>query len=177
MQASDYLTRMQQDDETLGGTELIAAFEQGIDALRAAVAGMTPEQLLARPVPGKWSTQECVSHLADTEIFFTDRIVRTIALDRPLLMSADERFYIDRLNYQGFDLAEQLALFTALRRHAARILRAQPPESWRRTAVHSESGLVTLRQLVLQAVRHLRHHLPFIAEKRAALGCTPPEVR
>lgn len=36
--------------------------------------------------------------------------------------------------------------------------------------VHSTSGLVTLRQLVLQAVRHLRHHLPFIAEKRAALG-------
>ena len=77
---------------------------------------------------------------------------------------------IERLDYQGFDLEEQLALFTALRRLAARILRAQPPEVWSRTAVHSQSGLVTLRQLVLQAVRHLRHHLPFIAEKRAALG-------
>ncbi len=56
-----------------------------------------------------------------------------------------------------------------LRRHAIRILRAQPPEAWSRTAVHSESGLLTLRQLVLQAIRHLQHHLPFIAEKRAAL--------
>jgi hypothetical protein len=36
--------------------------------------------------------------------------------------------------------------------------------------VHSGSGLLTLRQLVLQAVRHLRHHLPFLAEKRVALG-------
>jgi hypothetical protein len=27
-----------------------------------------------------------------------------------------------------------------------------------------------LRQLVLKPVRHLNHHLPFIAEKRAALG-------
>jgi hypothetical protein len=61
-----------------------------------------------------------------------------------------------------------------LRRHAARILRTQPPEAWRRTAVHSNSGLLTLRQLVLQAVRHLRHHLPFIAEKRAALGVGQP---
>ncbi len=76
--------------------------------------------MLARPIPGKWSTQECVSHLADTEIFFTDRIVRTVAMDRPLLMSADEKLYIERLNYQAFDFAEQLALFTALRRHAAR---------------------------------------------------------
>jgi hypothetical protein len=170
MQYSEYMARMQQDDASLGNADLIAAYEQGINDLRAAVAGMTPEQVLARPVPGKWSTQECVSHLADTEIYFTDRIERTIALERPLLMGVDERPYPERLNYQAFDLGEQLALFTALRRHAARILRMQPPEAWQRTAVHSETGLVTLRQLVLQAVRHLRHHLPFIAEKRAALG-------
>jgi hypothetical protein len=74
-----------------------------------------------------------------------------------------------RLGYQGFDLDEQLDLFGALRRHGARILRAQPPEGWLRLAVHSETGLVTLRQLVFQAVRHVRHHLPFIAEKRAAM--------
>ncbi len=174
MQSSDYMTMMQRDDDSLSSSELIVAYEQGIDDLRAAVTGMTPEQVLARPIPGKWSTQECVSHLADTEIYFTDRIERTLALERPLLIGVDERPYPERLNYQGFDLAEQLALFTALRRHAARILRMQPPEAWRRTAVHSETGLVTLRQLVLQAVRHLRHHLPFIAQKRAALGGPQP---
>jgi hypothetical protein len=174
MQKSDYMAMMQGDDDTLGSAELVAAYEQGIADLRTAVAGMTKEQVLARPVPGKWSTVECVGHLADTEIFFTDRIVRTVAMDRPLLMSADEKQYIERLDYQGFDLDEQLALFTALRRHAVRILRAQSPEAWSRTAVHSGSGLLTLRQLVLQAVRHLRHHLPFIAEKRAALGGTQP---
>lgn len=170
MQASDYTTTMQRDDDALSNADLLAAYEQEIDELRAAVAGMTPEQVLARPIPGKWSTLECVSHLADTEIYFTDRIERTIALERPLLIGVDERPYPARLNYQALDLAEELALFTALRRHAARILRMQPPESWQRTAVHSETGLVTLRQLVLQEVRHLRHHLPFIAAKRAALA-------
>jgi hypothetical protein len=173
MQKSEYMAMMQRDDETVGSAELIAAYEQEIDDLRAVVAGMTKEQVLARPIPDKWSTVECVGHLADTEIFFTDRIVRTIAMDRPLLMSADEKHYIERLNYQDFDLEEQLALFTALRRHATRILRAQPPEAWSRTAVHSTSGLLTLRQLVLQAVRHLRHHLPYLAEKRAALEGQP----
>ena len=174
MQQSEYMAMMQGDDGTLGSPELIAAYVQGIDDLRSAVAGMTKEQALARPVPGRWSTVECVGHLADTEVFFTDRIVRTVAMDRPLLMSADEKQYIERLDYQSFDLGEQLALFTALRRHAARILRAQPPEAWLRTAVHSGSGLLTLRQLVLQAIRHLRHHLPFIAEKRTALGAGQP---
>jgi hypothetical protein len=174
MQRSEYMAMMQRDNETLGSADLIAAYERGIDDLRAVVAGMTKEQVLARPVPGKWSMVECVGHLADTEIFFTDRIVRTIALDRRLLMSADEKLYIERLDYQSFDLDEQLALFTALRRHAVRILRAQPPEAWSHLAVHRQSSLLTLRQLVLQAVRHLRHHLPFIAEKRAALGVGQP---
>jgi uncharacterized damage-inducible protein DinB len=168
--ASDYMSTMQRDDRSLGNAELIAAYEQGIEDLLAAVDGMTADQVLARPVPGKWSTQEVVSHIADTEVYFTDRIERTIALERPLLMGVDERPYAQRMNYQALDLGEQLALFTALRRHAARILRMQPPEAWQRTAVHSETGLVTLRQLVWQAVRHVRHHLPFIAEKRAALG-------
>jgi hypothetical protein len=135
---------------------------------------MTAEQVLTRSVPGKWSTVECVGHIADSEIFFTDRIVRTIAMDRPLLMSADEKLYIERLDYQTFDLSEQLALFTALRRHAVRILQMQPPEAWSRTAVPSGSGLLSLRELVLQAIRHLRHHLPFIAEKRAALAAGKP---
>jgi hypothetical protein len=31
------------------------------------------------------------------------------------------------------------------------------------------TGLVTLRQLLLHAVNHLRHHLRFVAEKRAAM--------
>jgi hypothetical protein len=174
MQYSEYMVMMQRDDDSLGSVELIAAYEQGIEDLSASVAAMTSEQVLARPIPGKWSTQECVSHFADTEIYYTDRIERTIALERPLLMGVDERPYPEKLNYQSFDLAEQLALFSALRRHASRILRMQPPEAWQRTAVHSETGLVTLRQLVLQAVRHLRHYLPFIAQKRAALGTTKP---
>jgi len=168
-QYSDYMAGMQRDDDSVGTADLIAAYEQEIDDLRNAVGSMTTEQVLSRPIPGKWSTLEVVAHLADTEIYFTDRIERTIALERPLLIGVDERPYPERLNYQGFDLAEQLDLFTALRRHGTRILRSQPPEVWLRVGVHSETGLVTLRQLVFQAVRHVQHHLPFIAEKRAAM--------
>jgi hypothetical protein len=166
---ADYMAATQRDDESVATADLIAAYEQGIEDLRSAVAGMTAKQVLCRPIPGKWSTLEVVAHLADTEIYYTDRIERTIALERPLLMGVDERPYPERLDYQAFDLAEQLDLFTALRRHGTRILRSQPPEAWLRVAVPIETGIVALRQLVFQAVRHVRHHLPFIAEKRAAL--------
>jgi hypothetical protein len=169
MEYSEYMAAMQQDDASLGPAELIAAYAEGIDDLPAAIAGLSAQQLLARPIPGKWSTLEVVSHLADTEIYLTDRIERALAFEKPLLIGVDERPYPERLNYQAFDLAEQLNLFIALRKHLIRILRLQLAEAWHRQAVHSETGLVTVRQLVLQAVRHVRHHLRFIAEKREAL--------
>ena len=177
MSAFDYITAMQQDDESMGANDLIHACEQQINKLRLSVRGMTAEELLSRPIPGKWSTLEVVSHIADTEIYLTDRIARALALDRPLLIGVDERPYPERLNYQSFDVNEQLDLFTALRRHVVRILRGQTSAAWQRTAIHSESGVVNVRQLVFHAIRHVQHHLKFIAEKRNALPGHPPETK
>ena len=56
------------------------------------------------------------------------------------------------------------------RRQLAAILRAADDADWQRSGVHSENGLVTVEQLLSQAVRHIRHHVPFIEEKRRALG-------
>jgi len=53
---------------------LIEQYLAGAGLLRRAVAGMTREQLLARPIPGKWSTQEVVCHLADYEPIYADRM-------------------------------------------------------------------------------------------------------
>jgi hypothetical protein len=40
MQKSDYMTMMQRDDETFGSAELIATYEQGIDAEKRAALGV-----------------------------------------------------------------------------------------------------------------------------------------
>ena len=159
----------QRDDATISPADLISAYERGIDDLRSAVAGMTGEQIRSRPIPGKWSTLEVVCHIADCEQFFADRMKRTVALDRPLLLGADGFRYPEPLKYNEHDPDEEIELVAITRRQMARILRLVPPDAWQRTAVHSETGLVTLRQLLLHAINHMRHHLRFIAEKRVAL--------
>lgn len=169
MNSPGYLAQMQSDDGSLTAIELIALYEQQIELLREAASGLTADKLRARPIQGKWSILEVVCHLTDCELYFSERMIRTIALERPLLISVDEDPYPERLNYQSLDINEQLDLFAALRRHVVRNLKAQPPEGWQRTAVHTALGLVTLRKLVLYAIRHITHHMPFIAEKRAAL--------
>lgn len=165
-----YMFRMQGDDPSVTHTALIDAYEDGARALRLAVATMTDDEARARPIPGKWSTLEVVAHIAGAEIYFSERIERTIALPNPLLVGVDETPYPARLGYQTLDLHEELNLVLALRGHTARILRQQGEEAWNRTAIHTETGLVTLRQILWHAVRHIPHHLRFIEEKKKALA-------
>jgi uncharacterized damage-inducible protein DinB len=169
MTEQDKIRAAQRDDGSMSTDDLIVAYEYGIEELWTAVAGMATNELRARPVPGKWSTLEVVCHIADCEQFFADRMKRTIAMDRPLLLGAEGFRYPDSLAYQHHDLDEELRLVEITRRQMARVLRLAARDAWDRAAVHSETGLVTLRQLVLHAVRHVRHHLKFIEEKRRAL--------
>jgi hypothetical protein len=152
--------------------ELADQYLAGVAQLRTAVAGMTREQLLARPVVGKWSTLEVVCHLSDFEPIFVDRMKRIIALskDVPLLLVADENLFVKELKYHERDAEEELAVIEATRRQMARIIRALAPEQLQLTGNHSKKGLLTLEKVIQTASGHIPHHLPFIAEKRKALG-------
>jgi uncharacterized damage-inducible protein DinB len=152
--------------------QLADAYLKGAADLRAAVAGMTRDQLVARPVPGKWSTLEVVCHIADFEPVLVDRMKRIIAKGDtpPLLLAADEDEYAKALAYHDRDAEEELALVEALRRSTARILRTLTASQLQEQGVHNLRGLMTLERVVQLATNHIPHHLPFIAAKRQALG-------
>jgi hypothetical protein len=150
--------------------EMIEEYLAGIATVRQAVAGMSREQILARPVAGKWSTLEVVCHLADFEPIFADRMKRVIAEDRPSLLGADEKHFAATLAYQSRDLEEELTLIEQTRRQMARILGTLRPEVLTRVGVHNERGPLTLEQLLKGATGHLLHHVRFIGDKRRALG-------
>jgi hypothetical protein len=148
----------------------IDRYSGGTDLLKQAVAGLTAEQLAARPVAGKWSTLEVVGHLADFEVIGVDRLAAVIAETDPPLPGRDEQQFIARLAYDRRDFAEQLQLVELCRRHMTRILRTLTDADFARRGIHSEAGPLTLEQLLERVTRHLEHHVPFIEEKRRALG-------
>ena len=167
--APDYVADAQSDDGR-PPAEIVAEYARGAASLREAVAGMGGDDLRARPVPGRWSTLELLCHLADCEQMYAERLKRTLGMDRPLLMGIDPVAYAEPLRHNGRDPALVLDLFAVTRAECAAALEGLGDDQWRRQAVHSETGLVTVRQLVLHPCRHLDHHLPFIAEKRRDLG-------
>lgn len=153
---------------------LIEAYLSGLELVRQSVAGMRREQLVARPVPGKWSTLEVVCHLVDSEQAWVHRMKRVIAEDRPLLVGYDEARFAAALGYHDRDLEEELALLGGMRSQMARILRALPGTAWNRVGIHTESGLIALEQMVVLEAEHISHHVKFIHDKRRALGLKSP---
>jgi uncharacterized damage-inducible protein DinB len=149
---------------------LIDAYLAGVPALRQAVAGLSRDQLRARPVPGKWSTLEVVCHLADFDPVLADRMKRVIAEDRPTLLGANENRFAAALAYHERDLEEELTVIDKTRQQMARILRTLPDEALQRVGIHNERGPRTLEQLLTTAGNHIPHHVKFILEKRQALG-------
>src|SRR5262249_55405471 len=110
-------------------SELADQYLVGAAALRKAVAGMTREQLTARPIPGRWSTLECVCHLVDFDPVLVDRMKRIIALNKPpLLIGADENLFLKTLAYHDRDIEEELTLIETTRKQMARIIRTLKPE-------------------------------------------------
>jgi uncharacterized damage-inducible protein DinB len=149
---------------------LIDEYERGAETLRRAIAGMTEADLKAAPVPGKWSTQQVVIHLADAEAAFADRIKRIIAQDEPQLLAWDENRFVQRLHYEVQSVEDAVELIALTRRQVTRILRAASDAELGRSGVHSERGRQTVMDVLGYAVPHLTHHLKFVAEKRKALG-------
>jgi hypothetical protein len=149
---------------------LIDEYIAGPQKLRAAIAGMTPKEIDATPVPGRWSTRQVVCHLADFEPVYADRMKRVIAENEPMMISGDPDVFAAALAYDRRDMEEELQMMEAVRRHVARILRSLKPANFQRKGIHSTDGPLTLATLLERVTVHIPHHIKFIEEKRAALS-------
>lgn len=150
--------------------ELIDAYKQGPSLLREALAGLDGEALRARPVAGKLSSLEVACHIVDSDQFMCDRLKRTIATERPLLMGVNSIDYAEGLRYQERDLELDLRLLEVQREQMAEDLAKLSSDAWTRVAIHSENGMQTMVDILAHAVEHLEDHVETIRDKRRALG-------
>lgn len=144
--------------------ELLANFASAPDRIAEAIAELSPAQLGLRRAPEKWSIQQLVNHLADTELAYTTRVRFTIAEERPPLQTTDQDQWVAHFGNLPVDMA--LALLRVLREQTTHILEHLPDSAWDRVGVHSTNGDMTLLQMVRTYTNHVDHHLRQIAEIR-----------
>ncbi len=149
---------------------LVDRYAAGATLPAELIKGLTRAELNAFPVPGTWSIQQIVLHLMDSDLIGSERMKRTIAMTRPLLLSYDETAFTASLHYDKQDAALACEVFRLNRLMTAALLRELPHDAFARRAVHSESGLETLEDLVRGYADHLDHHARFMREKHRLLG-------
>lgn len=147
-------------------TELLERFRRGPELVAVATTGVAGEQLDFSPAPGKWSIRQIVWHLADAELVGAVRLRRVIAEDDPVLEAYDQDAWTSRLGYSKRRFSPALEAFRRVRTENYELLKDLPEEAFSRTGRHTESGPLTLLDLVRLQAEHAERHARQIFEIR-----------
>lgn len=136
--------------------------------LRAAVAGLSEEQLRRPEAPGKWSIFDVVRHLADSEVAFGWRLRQVIAQDRPTITGFDQDAWGARLGAAYPDVQAAIQQIAVLREAHLNLLGSLPESEWERVGLHAERGPESIRLMAKLYAGHDLVHLKQIARIREA---------
>lgn len=152
----------------------IDAYLAGSAELLKSIWGLTHDQLHAKPADGSWTIHQIVIHMLDSDLIGTDRMKRIACMDKPLIVAYDENAMVQLPGTSELNAFAACEMFQKNRQFTTTILRHLPVAAWERFGIHTESGKVTLGELLVKYTQHLDHHLKFIAAKRARLEGTIP---
>src|SRR3954462_1362805 len=147
--------------------ELIAQYKDGYRVIAEALVRATPEELDAKPAPGKWSARQIVHHLADSEMTAAVRFRLLIAEDRPAIKGYDQDRFADRLHYERSHEAS-LELFRAVRACTAELMACLTEADWLREGTHTETGRFGLDTWLRIYGPHAHRHADQIRIARSA---------
>ena len=139
-----------------GGAELVRAYW-----------GVSTAHLHAKPADGSWTLHQIAIHMLDSDLIGSDRMKRIACMDNPLLCGYDETAFSKLPGSEQINPFAACELFQKNRQMTATIFRALPDSAFQRTGIHTESGKVSLGEMIEKYIHHLDHHLIFIAKKRA----------
>lgn len=162
--------------QALGTRDPFEVLASTPEALRRAVAGLTPSQEGTPERPGKWSVRQVVQHLADSELVGGFRFRMVLAHDGPELPGYDQDLWAERLRYQESDLLTALQEFAMLRNLNLRLLRRATPDDLQRVMRHAERGDESLSRMLSLYAGHDLVHLAQIRRIRQAIGAPAPET-
>ncbi len=148
-------------------TTLIAQYRDGYAAIAEALLKITPEELDARPGPGRWTPREIVHHLADSEMTSAVRLRRLLAEDRPAIVGYDQDEFARRLHYDR-PHESSLELFKYARLATAELLECMTEAEWQREGTHSEMGRYTVENWLKIYAEHAHKHARQIRAARGA---------
>ncbi len=147
--------------------ELLERFRRGAELVAVSITGAAGSELDFVPEPGKWSIRQIVAHLADSEIVGTMRFRRVIAENDPKLEAYDQDAWTNNLDYARRKTSQALETFRRIRGENYELLKDLSPAEFERKGIHSERGVLTLKQLLQEYGEHAESHAAQLRARRA----------
>lgn len=148
----------------------IAAIAMTPANLRAAVQGLTPQQLDTPYRPGGWTVRQVVHHLPDSHANAFIRTKLALTEDEPTIKPYNEKRWAELPDVQFTPIETSLVLLEAIHERWNYVLREMVEEDFARTLNHPEHGVCTLDWLVALYAWHGQHHVAHITSLKQREG-------
>lgn len=134
--------------------------EKHIQEIPEHFTQFSPEVLLQKPAPGKWSKLEILGRLIDSAINNLKRFTDTQYFPQPYTViryQQDELVVINQ--YQQLPLAHLLQLWSVLNKQIVHVISTIPADKLLYTVIIPSGDSKTLEWLAIDYVEHMAHHL------------------
>ncbi len=139
-------------------------------ALRAAVEGLSDEQLDTPYRPGGWTVRQVAHHVPDSHVNAYVRFKLAVTEEAPTIKPYDEAAWATLADVRTVPVATSLALLEALHARWVALLASLDDAAWGRTFLHPELGVVPLEKNLALYAWHGRHHVAHVTALRERMG-------
>lgn len=139
--------------------------------VRAAVVGLSDEQLETPYRPGGWTLRQVVHHLPDSHMNSYMRFRLALTEENPTIRPYEEARWAELPDAKSAPVDLSLDLLDALHKRWVVLLKAMTEADFQKTFLHPESGRTFRLATVLALYAwHSRHHLAHITETKKRMG-------
>ncbi len=138
--------------------------------LRAAVAGLSDEQLETPYRPDGWTVRQVVHHVPDSHLNSYCRFKLALTEEQPSIKGYDENLWAQLEDGRSGPVEVSLRLLECLHSRWVALLRSLDEPQWKRSFRHSDLGLIRLEQNAALYAWHGRHHVAHITKLRERMG-------
>jgi hypothetical protein len=138
--------------------------------MRAAVQGLSAEQLDTPYRPGGWTVRQLVHHVPDSHMNGYVRLKLALTEDEPMIKTYMEDRWAELADSRDVPIATSLALLEHVHTRWVALWRSLTDAQWARRFRHPDWGLVTLEWHCALYAWHGRHHVAHITGLRERSG-------
>ena len=144
--------------------------EETPSRMRAAVEGLSQQQLDTPYRPEGWTVRQVVHHVPESHMTSYLRFKLDITEDEPTIKPYDEASWAKLDDAREAPIELSLDLLETLHKRWMWFLRSLKPEDYRRTFRHPEIGIVSVDKNIALYAWHGPHHVAQITSLRERMG-------